>query len=73
MFLRSATPIDIDEDTLVLEFSYRFHKEKIEEKKYREVIEKALEKFTGSPLRLKGIVSPKAPEVKKVAEENNFL
>ncbi|MDP2720468.1 MAG: DNA polymerase III subunit gamma/tau [bacterium] len=65
MFLRSAKPVDIDEDTLVLEFSYRFHKEKIEEKKYREVIEKALEKFTGSPLRLKGIVSPKAPEVKK--------
>ncbi len=65
MFLRSAKPIDLDEDLLTLEFAYRFHKEKVEEKKYREVIEEALEKFTGEPLRIKGAVSPKAPEPKK--------
>ena len=65
MFLRSAKPIDLDEDLLTLEFAYRFHKEKVEERKYREVIEEALEKFTGVPLRIKGAVSPKAPEPKK--------
>ncbi len=65
MFLRSAKPIDLDEDLLTIEFSYRFHKEKVEERKYREVIEEALEKFTGVPLRIKGAVSPKAPEPKK--------
>lgn len=65
MFLRQAKPVDLDEDQLTLEFAYRFHKEKAEERKYREVIETALKEFTGSPLRIKGIVSPKAPEPEK--------
>lgn len=55
-FLRGAKPIDIDEDLLTIEFVYRFHKEKVEERKYREVVEEVLKKFTGSPLRIKGVV-----------------
>jgi DNA polymerase-3 subunit gamma/tau len=65
MFLRQAKPVDLDEDLLTLEFAYRFHKEKVEERKYREVIESALKEFTGSPLRIRGIVSPKVPEPEK--------
>jgi DNA polymerase-3 subunit gamma/tau len=70
MFLRGAKPIDLDEDLLTIEFAYRFHKEKVEERKYREVIEKALEEFIKAPLRIKGVVAPKAPEPKKKIKQN---
>ena len=65
MFLRAAKPTDIDEDLLTIEFAYRFHKEKVEEKKYREIVEKVLGGFTGGSLRIKGTVSQKPPETKK--------
>jgi len=65
IFLRSAKPVDLDEDLLTIEFAYRFHKEKVEERKYREVVEKALEGFTGVPLRIRGTSRVKPPEPKK--------
>ncbi|OGY25269.1 MAG: DNA polymerase III, subunit gamma and tau [Candidatus Woykebacteria bacterium RBG_16_43_9] len=66
MFLRSANPVDIDEDLVIIEFVYKFHKGKIEERKYRDIVEKALEKFTGAPMRIKGVVSTKAFESKNL-------
>jgi len=67
-FLRGAKPVDIDEDLLAIEFPYRFHKEKVEERKYREVVEEVLEKFTGLPLRIKGVVGERPAEPKKEKE-----
>jgi hypothetical protein len=57
--------VDLDEDLLTLEFSYRFHKEKVEEKKYREVVEKVLGSFAGAPIRIKGVLSEQRPEIAK--------
>jgi len=65
MFLRGAKPVDLDEDLLTIEFGYRFHKEKVEERKYRDVVEKVLGKIAGAPLRMKGAVAPKMQEEKK--------
>jgi DNA polymerase III gamma/tau subunit len=65
LFLKDAKPIELDEDLLTIEFGYRFHKEKVGERKYREVVEKALEGFTGTPLRIKGVVSEKPTAEKK--------
>jgi DNA polymerase-3 subunit gamma/tau len=64
LFLKDAKPVDLDEDLLTVEFVYRFHKEKIEERKYRELVEEALAKVAGRSLRIKGVVGAKPPEKK---------
>lgn len=47
-FLRSACePIAIEGDVLVLEFLHGFHKNKVEDQKYRYIIESQLERFFG--------------------------
>ncbi len=52
-FLRSACePISLDEDVLVLKFAYEFHKSKIEDPKYRHVVEERLEEFYGHPFKV---------------------
>jgi len=49
-FLRSACdPIALEDDTLVLGFYYSFHKEKIEDAKYRHLVEKKLKEVFGRP------------------------
>ena len=59
-FLRSACdPIALEDDTLVLGFYYSFHKEKIEDAKYRHLVEKKLKEVFGRPLTVK-IASAKA-------------
>ena len=62
-FLRSACePVAVEDDTLVLAFYYSFHKEKIEDPKYRHLIEKKLgEKFT-SPSKVRCVLRPKAKQ-----------
>jgi DNA polymerase-3 subunit gamma/tau len=71
VFLKSAKPVDIDEDLLTIEFAYKFHKGKIEERKYRDVVEEALKEFTGESLRIKGVVSAKAPSPQKEGSETS--
>lgn len=47
-FLRSACePVAIEGDVLVLEFLHAFHKSKVEEQKYKYIMENQLEKFFG--------------------------
>lgn len=69
MFLKNAKPVDLDDELLTLEFNYSFHKSKIEEKKYREVVEDSLEKYFGTHLRIKGVVTDKPVEVTAKKEE----
>ena len=60
-FLRSACePVAVEDDTLVLAFYYSFHKEKIEDSKYRHLIEKKLSEKFGSPSKVRCILKPKA-------------
>lgn len=65
VFMKDAKPADLDEDLLTLEFTYRFHKDKVEERKYRDVVEEALRKMVGVPLRIKGKAVPREAEQEK--------
>jgi len=56
-FLRSACePVALEDDTLVLGFYYSFHKEKIEDPKYRHLVEKKLREVFDQPYRIKCIL-----------------
>jgi DNA polymerase-3 subunit gamma/tau len=56
-FLRSACdPMDLEDDTLVLGFRYPFHKEKIEDGKYRHLVEKKLKEVFGRPYKIRCIL-----------------
>jgi len=65
-FLKEAKPIDLEDGLLTIEFAFPFHKQKAEERKYRETVESALEKITSRPLRFKGIISKTPKEIKRV-------
>ncbi len=73
-FLRSACePVSLEEDVLVLRFAYEFHKSKIEDPKYRHVVEERLEEFYGRPFKVSCVLeapsdtvsSEAAPKVKR--------
>ncbi len=56
-FLRSACdPVALEDDTLVLGFYYSFHKEKIEDAKYRHLVEKKLKEVFGRPYKIRCIL-----------------
>ncbi len=56
-FLRSACdPIKLLDDTLVLGFRYPFHKEKIEDGKYRHLVEKKLKEVFGQPYKVQCVL-----------------
>jgi DNA polymerase-3 subunit gamma/tau len=62
-FLRSACePIDIEDDTLVLEFYYPFHKEKIENPKYCRMVERKLSETFGTPNKIKCVLKEKSKQ-----------
>jgi DNA polymerase-3 subunit gamma/tau len=53
-FLRSACdPLALEDDTLVLGFYYSFHKEKIEDAKYRHLVERKLQEVFGRPYKIR--------------------
>ncbi len=62
-FLRSACePVAIENDTLVLGFYFAFHKEKIENPKYRHMVEKKLGEKFGTPNKISCVLKPKAKQ-----------
>jgi hypothetical protein len=62
-FLRSACePLDVEDDTLILAFYHSFHKEKIEDPKYRRMVENKLSQMFGSPSKVRCILRPEAKQ-----------
>jgi DNA polymerase-3 subunit gamma/tau len=71
-FLRSACdPVDLEDDTLVLGFYYSFHKEKIEDAKYRHLVEKKLEEVFGRPYKIRCVLVDSKREVSSQANIRN--
>ena len=71
-FLRSACdPIDLLDDTLVLGFRYPFHKEKIEDGKYRHLVEKKLKEVFGQPYKIRCVLVDSRSEVPSQARIQN--
>ena len=61
--LRSACePISLDGDTIVLGFYFEFHKEKIEDPKYRHMVEEKVKEIFGKPYKLKCVIAEKRPK-----------
>jgi len=71
-FLRSACdPLALEDDTLVLGFYYSFHKEKIEDAKYRHLVEKKLKEVFGRPYKIRCILVDSKREVSSQARTQN--
>jgi DNA polymerase-3 subunit gamma/tau len=71
-FLRSACdPVALEDDTLVLGFYYSFHKEKIEDTKYRHLVEKKLQEIFGRPYKIRCILVDSKREVPSQARTQN--
>jgi DNA polymerase-3 subunit gamma/tau len=71
-FLRSAcNPIDLEDDTLVLGFRYPFHKEKIEDGKYRHLVERKLKEVFGRPYKIRCILVDSKSEVSSQTRTQN--
>ena len=71
-FLRSACdPIALEDDTLVLGFYYSFHKEKIEDAKYRHLVEKKLKEVFGRPYKIRCILVDHKPDIQSEARIDN--
>jgi hypothetical protein len=56
-FLRAARPMTIKNSQLVLEVFYPFHKDKLEEPKNREIVEKGLEMVFGVGMGFECVLS----------------
>lgn len=62
-YLRKACePVAIEDDTLVLAFYHSFHKEKIEDAKYRRMVEQRLSGKFGSPNKIRCILQPQGKQ-----------
>jgi DNA polymerase-3 subunit gamma/tau len=71
-FLRSACdPVALEDDTLVLGFYYSFHKEKIEDAKYRHLVEKKLKEVFGRPYKIQCILVDSKREIPSQARIQN--
>ncbi|MEE9324163.1 MAG: DNA polymerase III subunit gamma/tau [Dehalococcoidia bacterium] len=59
-FLRSACePVSLEGDTVVLGFYHTFHKEKIEDPKYRHLVERKLSEVFGGSYKIRCILTPR--------------
>ena len=73
-FLRSACePLALEDDTLVLGFYYSFHKEKIEDPKYRYLVERKLREVFGQPYKIKCILIDHKRKIPPHSEEQTPL
>ncbi len=56
--LRSACePVALDGDVLVLRFAYEFHRGKVEDQKYRHIVEEQLQRFYERPYRVSCVLA----------------
>jgi len=63
--LRSACePVSVNDDTIVLGFYYEFHKEKIEDPKYRHMVEAKVKEIFGNPYKLRCVIVEKKEKAK---------
>ena len=74
-FLRSACePVALEDNTLVLGFYYSFHREKIEDPKYRHLVERKLKEVFGQPYKIRCILfEHKKEALSQVKTENPLI
>jgi len=68
-FLRnSCEPLSIEDNTLTLGFYYKFHKEYIEDPKYKHLVEKKLHEVFGHSYRVRCVLTPAKAKAKTEGE-----
>lgn len=69
-FLRSAKPKEFSDNTLILEVFYRFHKDKLEESRNRQIVEDGLLAVFSSKIRVKCVLKEgKKDDLYEIAKE----
>ena len=58
-FLRAARPQKIDKGELIIEVFYKFHKDKLEEAKHRQIVERGLDKVFGEGMSFRCVLAEK--------------
>ena len=73
-FLRSACePVEVTDGTLVVGFYAQFHKEYIDDPKYRFLVEKKLKEFFNQPYKLRCVIVERKKETKSKSESDSPL
>jgi len=73
-FLRSACePLEIEGDTITLAFFYDFHKAKVEDPKYRFLVEKKLAEVFGQPYQIRCVLREKPKRESSNSDEDNYM
>ena len=62
--LKSCRPLKIEDGNLILEVFYKFHKEKLEQSKNRNILEKVVSEILGAPTKIRCILREKMGEDK---------
>jgi len=57
--LRASRPVGLEGEVLTLEVFYKFHKEKLETEKCRQIVEESASQILGKPVRLKCVLGQK--------------
>lgn len=69
-FLRSACdPVAVEDDTLVLGFYYSFHKEKIEDPKYKYLVERKLKEVFGRAYKVRCVLIDRRKRIEAKKED----
>jgi len=67
-FLKAAQPKGLKGDYLVLEVSYQFHKDKLEEHRNRQIVEQGMEKVFDSCVKIKCILADQKDDLYSTAK-----
>jgi len=69
--LRSSRPLSFGHGTITLEVFYQFHKEQLEQERYRRTLEMVVSEIFASPIKLKYILGAKQSSASKAPEKPN--
>ncbi|HIE16703.1 MAG TPA: DNA polymerase III subunit gamma/tau [Dehalococcoidia bacterium] len=73
-FLRSSCePLAIEGNTLILGFYHKFHKEYIEDPKYKHLVERKLREVFGQPYQVQCVLTPHGGKAKPSPEVDSLL
>lgn len=74
--LKASRPKDYKNEFLILEVFYKFHKERLETEKCRQIVERTVEEIVGAPIKLKCVLGEKPSgrqPIKKGNEDFDIL
>jgi len=71
--LRATKPVGFEGDWLILEVFYKFHKERLEVERYRQLVEEVASKVLVAPIRVKYYLSQGTQKVVKEAKKDDNI